>query len=128
MMCGFAVLIPVEYELFDKVSDFYSNVLGLSLLESGESDLGNPWWTLQVPGGTTITIHTGRDGKFPYPEFRPTGHGVAFALEVSSLGEMKARLRSKEVEPLNTWKYKDGTEAISIADPAGNVSELWGRK
>ena len=121
---NFSVLVPVEYELFEATVSFYRDTLELPVLERGESDAGNPWCQLQV-SETTLTIHTGRDGKFPYPEFRPTGHGVAFAFEVQSIEEAVERLHRNGLAPLNRWEYEDGTESISVAAPAGNISELW---
>ncbi|WPC04485.1 VOC family protein [Pseudomonas sp. MBLB4123] len=127
MICGTSILVPVEHELFARVVSFYGTDLALPTLACGESRLGNPWQSFQAPGGLTITIHTGRDGRFPYPEFRPSGHGMAFAFEVDSVAQALERLRDKGIEPLNRWDYGDGTQAISIADPAGNLSELWGK-
>ncbi|WP_412527071.1 VOC family protein [Burkholderia lata] len=72
-------------------------------------------------------IHTGSGGKFPHPEFRPTGHGIALAIEVAHVSEAVARLESCRVSILNEWDYGDGTIAISVADPAGNVCEIWDR-
>ena len=101
MIHGMSILIPVEPGLFDRTVEFYGTHLGLTPLANGESVLGNPWQSFQAPGAVSLTIHTGRDGRFPYPEFRPTGHGVAFAFEVSSVGQMEERLRDQGVEPLN---------------------------
>ncbi len=125
MIEAFKVLIPVEYSLFEATVDFYTETLGIPEDERGESDLGNPWCRLR-PGGTSVTIHTGRDGRFPYPEFRPTGHGVALEFQVSDLTETLESLESAGIEPLNRWEYPDGSRAVSVLDPAGNVLELWG--
>ena len=72
-----------------------------------------------------MTIHTWRDGRFAYPEFRPTGHGIALEFQVSDLAHVLKSLESGGFEPVNRWQYPDGSEAISVLDPAGNVLELW---
>lgn len=124
MIKDFTVLIPVEYSHFEATIAFYTETLGIPEDERGESELGNPWCRLS-PAGSTITIHTGREGRFPYPEFRPTGHGVALAFQVSDLGHTVKSLESGGFEPLNRWEYPDGGQAVSVLDPAGNVLELW---
>ncbi|MFM0250923.1 hypothetical protein P0D75_30080 [Paraburkholderia sediminicola] len=125
MISSLNILIPVEYDIYPQVVDFYRTALKLAAHSNGMSTKGNPWHCFQVPG-VTLTIHTGREGKFPYPEFRPTGHGIALAIEVQGVVEEVKRLNSIGVAVLNEWEYGDGTMAISIADPAGNVLEIWG--
>lgn len=78
--------------------------------------------------GVTLTVHTGKGGDFPYPEFRPTGHGIALAIEVAHVAEAVGRLEAHGISILNNWDDGDGTVAISVADPAGNVCEVWGHR
>ncbi|KWF57923.1 VOC family protein [Burkholderia pseudomultivorans] len=126
MIASLNVLVPVEYDRYAAVVDFYRLALALPVEASGVSVAGNPWHRFAVHG-VTLTVHTGRDGDFPYPEFRPTGHGIALAIEVAHVAEAIGRLESHGVGILNDWDYGDGTIAISVADPAGNVFEVWGR-
>ncbi|WP_423378160.1 VOC family protein [Burkholderia sp. LMG 32019] len=125
MISSLNILIPVEFGMYMHVVDFYQTAVRLTAHSTGMSAKGNPWHSFQA-SGVTLTVHTGRDGKFPYPEFRPTGHGIALAIEVQGVGNEKERLQSLGVAVLNEWDYGDGTVAISIADPAGNVIEIWG--
>ncbi|WP_420210945.1 VOC family protein [Burkholderia aenigmatica] len=125
MIASLGILVPVEYDGFRAVVDFYRVALALPVHSDGVSVAGNPWHRFVV-GGATLTVHTGRAGEFPYPEFRPTGHGIALAIEVAQVSEVVARLESCRVSILNEWDYGDGTIAISVADPAGNVCEIWG--
>ncbi len=125
MIASLGILVPVEYGQYRAVVDFYRVVLALPVHSDGVSAAGNPWHRFVVQGAT-LTVHTGRGGEFPYPEFRPTGHGIALAIEVAHVSEAVARLESHRVGILNDWDYGDGTVAISVADPAGNVCEIWG--
>jgi catechol 2,3-dioxygenase-like lactoylglutathione lyase family enzyme len=125
MLKNSSILLPVEFECFDRTVRFYTEILEFKIIESGESDLGNPWCSFDA-FGVTVTIHTGRDGIFPYPEFRPTGHGLAFAFEVVCVDSAKVNLRKANITLLNSWEYKDGSKAFSIVDPSGNLIELWG--
>ncbi|WP_241299969.1 VOC family protein [Burkholderia stabilis] len=125
MIASLGILVPVEYGQYRAVVDFYRVVLALPMHSDGVSAAGNPWHRFVVQGAT-LTVHTGRGGEFPYPEFRPTGHGIALAIEVAHVSEAVARLESHRVGILNDWDYGDGTVAISVADPAGNVCEIWG--
>ncbi|WP_124624283.1 VOC family protein [Burkholderia cepacia] len=126
MIESLGILVPVEDDRFRAVVDFYRLALALPVHSEGVSAAGNPWHRF-VMGGATLTVHTGSGGRFPYPEFRPTGHGIALAVEVAHVSEAVARLESCRVGILNEWDYGDGTVAISVADPAGNVCEIWGR-
>ncbi|MFM0158634.1 MULTISPECIES: VOC family protein [Paraburkholderia] len=126
MISNLNILIPVEYDIYPRVVDFYRTALNFTAPSSGTSAKGNPWHCFQAPG-VTLTIHTGQEGKFPYPEFRPTGHGIALAIEIQGVVEEVKRLNSIGIPILNEWDYGDGTIAISIADPAGNILEIWGR-
>ncbi|MCA8257971.1 VOC family protein [Burkholderia sp. AU31624] len=126
MIASLGILVPVEDDRFRAVVDFYRLALALPVHAEGVSAAGNPWHRFVV-NAATLTIHTGSGGKFPYPEFRPTGHGIALAIEVAHVSEAVARLESCRVSILNEWDYGDGTIAISVADPAGNVCEIWGR-
>jgi predicted enzyme related to lactoylglutathione lyase len=125
LISSLSVLIPVEYDIFPSVVDFYQSALKLTTHSNGVSALGNPWHCFQAHG-VTLTIHTGQEGNFPYPEFRATGHGIALAIEVQSVDEEIERLNSIGINLLNNWDYGDGKKAISVADPAGNVFEIWG--
>ncbi len=125
MIASLGILVPVEYGQYRAVVDFYRVVLALPMHSDGVSAAGNPWHRFVVQGAT-LTVHTGRGGEFPYPEFRPTGHGIALAIEVAHVSKAVARLESHRVGILNDWDYGDGTVAISVADPAGNVCEIWG--
>ncbi|OXI48928.1 VOC family protein [Burkholderia aenigmatica] len=125
MIASLGILVPVEYDRFRAVVAFYRVALALPVHSDGVSVVGNPWHRFVV-GGATLTVHTGRAGEFPYPESRPTGHGIALAIEVAHVSEAVARLESCRVSILNEWDYGDGTIAISVADPAGNVCEIWG--
>ncbi|MGS0894159.1 VOC family protein [Burkholderia stagnalis] len=126
MIASLNILLPVEFDRYAAVVDFYRSALALPVDADGVSARGNPWQRFFVQG-VTLTIHTGTDGEFPYPEFRPTGHGIALAIEVAQVSEAIARLESHRVGILNDWDYGDGTVAISVADPAGNLCEIWGR-
>ncbi|MGU8081110.1 VOC family protein [Burkholderia pyrrocinia] len=125
MIASLSILVPVEYDRYRAVVDFYRSALALPVHSDGVSAEGNPWHRFVVHGAT-LTVHTGRGGEFPYPEFRPTGHGITLAIEVAHVSEAVARLESHRVSILNDWDYGDGTVAISVADPAGNVCEIWG--
>lgn len=118
------ILLPVEFALFERTIEFYSTVFqGNSTL--GKSELGHPFCLIEGLG-VAISIHTARHDEFPYPEFQPTGHGIALSLEVDDLDETCNRLEKHSVSIRNQWNYADGTRGISIADPAGNRIELWG--
>ncbi|WP_423759884.1 VOC family protein [Burkholderia sp. NLJ2] len=125
MIASQGILVPVEDHRYRAVVDFYRRALALPMHSDGVSAAGNPWHRFVVQGAT-LTVHTGKGGEFPYPEFRPTGHGIALAIEVAHVSEAVARLESHGVGILNAWDYGDGTMAISVADPAGNVCEIWG--
>ncbi|WP_207556704.1 VOC family protein [Paraburkholderia acidicola] len=119
------ILVPVEYDLYASVVDFYRTTVRLSTHSTGVSVQGNPWHSFLIRG-ISMTIHTGRDREFPYPEFRPTGHGIALAIEVQSVDQEVKRLELLGVTPRNRLNYADGMKAVSIIDPAGNVLEIWG--
>jgi catechol-2,3-dioxygenase len=123
MIISFSILLPIEFEQFNDMIKFYS-LLGFEIIEQGVSSLENPWCQFQV-SGITLTIHTGKYGKFPYPEFRPSGHGIALSIQVENLQNMIRHINEHGIEPLNRWTNEDGTEAISISDPGGNILELW---
>ncbi|AOL03785.1 hypothetical protein WR30_11360 [Burkholderia contaminans FFH2055] len=82
MIASLGILVPVEDDRFRAVVDFCRLALALPVHAEGVSAAGNPWRRFVVDGAT-LTIHTGSGGKFPYPEFRPTGHGIALAIEVA---------------------------------------------
>ena len=124
MIKELTILLPVEFVLFEETIEFYSIIFRLNATK-GESDLGHPFCSFEGLG-VTMTIHTARNGEFPYPEFRPTGHGLALSFEVNDLVEICNRLEAHRVSILNQWNYDDGTRGISVADPAGNRIELWG--
>ncbi|MBN3777471.1 VOC family protein [Burkholderia sp. Ac-20345] len=126
MVASPGILVPVEDDRFRAVVDFYGSALAMPVHSEGVSSAGNPWHRFVVDG-VTLTVHMGSGGKFPYPEFRQAGHGVALAVEVAHVSEAVARLESCRVSILNEWDYGDGTIAISVADPAGNVCEIWDR-
>lgn len=125
MISSLNILVPVEDNLYASVVDFYRTAVGLSTHSTGVSAQGNPWHSF-LACGISLTIHTGRDGRFPYPEFRPTGHGIALAIEVRSVDQEAKRLELLGVTPRNRLDYADGMRAVSIIDPAGNVLEIWG--
>ena len=125
MISSLNILIPVEPDVYTSVVDFYRSVVGLVTLSTGVSDQNNPWHCLQAPG-INITIHTAEDGRFPYPEFRPTGHGIALAIEVQDIDDRMVKLTSLGITLRNSADYADGMKAVSVLDPAGNVVEIWG--
>lgn len=124
MISSLNILIPVEYALYSNVVDFYRSVLRLTTHSTGISAQGNPWHSFLVRE-INLTIHTARDGRFPYPEFRPTGHGIALAIEVESVDKEVKTLESLGVTLRNSLDYADGMKAVSVIDPAGNVLEIW---
>ncbi len=124
MIKELTILLPVEYVFFEKTIDFYSDVFCLKATR-GVSELGNPFCSFNGLG-VEMVVHTAKPGEFPYPEFRPTGHGLALSFEVLDFGATISRLETNQVPILNQWNYEDGTVGISVEDPAGNRIELWG--
>ncbi|CAE6767512.1 hypothetical protein R69658_03465 [Paraburkholderia aspalathi] len=105
MISSLNILIPVDYDIYPHVVEFYRTALKLAPHSDGMSAEGNPWYCFQVEG-ITLTIHTGREGKFPYPEFRPTGHGIVLAIEVPGVVE--------EIKKFNSIGITVGYDAVQM--------------
>lgn len=106
--------IVVPTRDFEGTVAFYRDLLGLSVAHASAT------YCFVRAGGVNIAIHP-VDGDNP---FTPTGHGLYLDVQVDDLEHWKARLKQANVAILKEWT-ESGTHFLLIADPNGNLLELY---
>jgi catechol 2,3-dioxygenase-like lactoylglutathione lyase family enzyme len=105
--------VSLNVDDVDRVGPFYTDVLGLTVLE--RPDLGVPGIWLRCAGTEVHLVEVG-------PEHRaPDGQHLAF--EVGDLDRARAEIRAAGVEVTEVMDIGAGRQAF-LSDPAGNLIEL----
>lgn len=97
------------------LSAWYRDLLGISL---PPTDMQTPPWICE--GGVTVFAPFAAD-----TDYFPNAQQMMINFRLSDLDAMLAQLRAAGVEPFNESEMEGIGRFAHIADPEGNVVELW---